>query len=274
MIRFANNQDTPAVRRLFDQCFPDESGFNSYYFTQHYCPERTLLFQQGDNLCAMLQMLPYQLSIGDKTGEATYIYGACTHPEYRRRHLMAQLLETSFQLDLQYGRIASLLIPQEEWLFDFYRPFGYLPLFTLERRSILQAVLARSELRPLTKWCEVNLLYTKKTEGEPCRILRREADWRAQLALFNHLGSGAFGLYEKDELVAYAFVWLDPDGLFAQELLGVDLARETLLAQQLLHHFSVKKLVYHTVSGSQVLGCLKPYQKNMPTHGYINLMFN
>ena len=134
MIRFAEERDTSAVRALFDQCFPDESGFNAYFFDRLYRPEQTLLYEQGNTLCAMVQMLPYQLFIGGTEGTATYIYGACTHPEHRRKHFMAQLLEASFEEDRRRGRCASLLIPQEEWLFQFYRPFGYIPVFGLERK--------------------------------------------------------------------------------------------------------------------------------------------
>ena len=72
MIRFAEEKDTRAVRALFDLCFPDESGFNAYYFEHIYRPERTLLYTQEDKLCAMVQMLPYQLSMNGIMGEATY----------------------------------------------------------------------------------------------------------------------------------------------------------------------------------------------------------
>ncbi len=273
MIRFAEERDTSAVRALFDQCFPDESGFNAYFFDRLYRPEQTLLYEQGNTLCAMVQMLPYQLFIGGTEGTATYIYGACTHPEHRRKHFMAQLLEASFEEDRRMRRCASLLIPQEEWLFQFYRPFGYIPVFGLERKIVLQEKAPSTEVQPLGNWCEANELYTKKTISEPCRIIRSEADWKAQLALFQSLGAGAFGLYEKDKLSAYAFVWREKDGYMAQELLAQDARCEALLVQALLRHFGSQQMAYYTVGSGQMLGCLKPYQA-APERGYINLMFN
>ena len=78
---------------------------------------------------AMVQMLPYRMTVGGVSREVTYIYGACTDPAHRRKGYMAQLLERSFELDREAGRIASVLIPAEKWLFDFYKPFGYEPFF-------------------------------------------------------------------------------------------------------------------------------------------------
>ena len=68
---------------------------------------------------AMVQMLPYRMTVGGVSREVTYIYGACTDPAHRRKGYMARLLERSFELDREAGRIASVLIPAEKWLFDF-----------------------------------------------------------------------------------------------------------------------------------------------------------
>ena len=129
MIRVAGPADTGCIRALWEVCFPDEGGFNDWFFAHHFDPARTLLSCEGDMLCAMVQMLPYQLTENGRQAEITYIYGACTDPAHRRQGHMARLLEQSFALDRQAGRAASALIPAEAWLFDFYRPFGYEPFF-------------------------------------------------------------------------------------------------------------------------------------------------
>ena len=125
MIRFAGPQDLAQIRALWDVCFPDSSGFNEYFFAHIFDFHKTLLLEQQGVLCAMLQMLPYRLSVDDETCEATYIYGACTAPDARRKGYMSRLLDHSFALDRAEGRAASILIPAEPWLFDFYRSFGY-----------------------------------------------------------------------------------------------------------------------------------------------------
>ena len=136
MIRSAVQSDTEAVRKLWEICFPDEGGFNDYFFAHIYQPQHTLLLTQGGALCAMLQMLPYTLSVSGEYAPCTYIYGVCTHPEHRRCGYAAELLEYSFTLDRKAGRAASILIPAEKWLFEFYRPFGSNEAFFVSRQTL------------------------------------------------------------------------------------------------------------------------------------------
>ena len=116
MIRFAEQRDLPAIYSLWETCFPDEGGFNGYFFSHLYEPQHTLLLMQENTLCAMLQMLPYTLSVNGEPREITYIYGVCTHPAHRRRGYAAELLERSFALDKEKKRAASILIPAEKLL--------------------------------------------------------------------------------------------------------------------------------------------------------------
>lgn len=66
MIRFAEQRDLPAIYSLWETCFPDEGGFNGYFFSHLYEPQHTLLLMQENTLCAMLQMLPYTLSVNGR----------------------------------------------------------------------------------------------------------------------------------------------------------------------------------------------------------------
>ncbi len=118
-MRFAEKKIFPAVRALWETCFPDEGGFNDYFFAHFYKEKYTLLYLEGETLVAMVQMLPYRMTVGGVSCEVTYIYGACTDPAHRRKGYMPRLLKRSFELDREAGRIASVLIPAEKWLFDF-----------------------------------------------------------------------------------------------------------------------------------------------------------
>ena len=83
-MRFAEKGDFPAVRALWETCFPDEGGFNDYFFAHFYKEKYTLLYLEGETLVAMAQMLPYHMTVGGLSREVTYIYGACTAPAHRR----------------------------------------------------------------------------------------------------------------------------------------------------------------------------------------------
>ena len=84
-MRFAEKEDFPAVRALWETCFPDEGGFNDYFFAHFYKEKYTLLYLEGETLVAMAQMLPYHMTVGGVSRVVTYIYGACTDPAHRRK---------------------------------------------------------------------------------------------------------------------------------------------------------------------------------------------
>ena len=90
MIRRAQPQDIPGIRQLWETCFPDEGGFNDYFFAHFFDCGTVLLSEEQGTLCAMVQMLPYRLLTGGREQEITYIYGACTDPAHRRKGHMAR----------------------------------------------------------------------------------------------------------------------------------------------------------------------------------------
>lgn len=267
MIRLATADDTAAVRQLWDRCFADEGGFNGYFFAHLYHHEHTLLWEQEGKLCAMVQMLPRTMLLDGESHTATYIYGACTDPDHRRKGLMAKLLAHSFALDRENGRAASFLIPQEAWLFDFYRPFGYMPSFCVERGVWMRQGTANAPRRltkediPALDACYRRALHTD------CAVMRSHAEWEEQLAMFNALGAGAYGWFEEETLTAYAFCWADN----TQEAVGVSQAQ----AQGLLDALQVDRLPWTGMGSAQPLGCLKRYQASgAEATGYINLLLN
>ena len=266
MIRFAEKRDFPAVRALWETCFPDEGGFNDYFFEHFYKEEWTLLCIENETLVAMVQMLPYRMTVGGRSREVTYIYGACTDPNHRRKGHMARLLERSFELDRQAGRIASVLIPAEAWLFGFYKPFGYEPFFHIRRREITRTAGESEAPRRLTADDVPALaaLYDKLTPE--CRIERDTAYWTAQLRMFDALGAGVYGWFDGDALTGYAFCWEDN----AQEALGVNDAQ----LQGLLAALGRGTLTVTEIGTETALGVCRWHEKADETAGYMNLMLN
>jgi len=268
MIRFAQESDNNAVRTLWEKCFPEEGGFNAYFFSHVYQSDYTLLKTTDDGvLLAMLQALPYRITDGIRESEVTYLYGVCTNPEYRRQGHISELLEYSFALDKQAGRVASVLIPQERWLFDFYKLFGYEPLFLVSQkeitpdRNIKPSIPYRLAIEDIP---QMQRLYSQL--APPCHILRDAAIWRQQLALFDILGSGVYGWFTNGNLSAYAFCWADT----APEALGLTESEE----QGLLSVLHEDKIIYTSLGMETPLGCIKRYEKNPITMGYMNLMLN
>ena len=122
MTGFALPSDTGEIRALWDSCFPEEPEFSDLFFAKMFKSDTCLVLREDGIIKAMAQMLPYELK---DVGKVTYIYGAATHPDFRRQGLMRRLLEASFELDKKRGFAASILIPANEALYGFYARLGY-----------------------------------------------------------------------------------------------------------------------------------------------------
>lgn len=275
MIRFAESGDFSAVIALWNRCFHDDNAFTDWFFQNRYRAEDTLLYWDGKALCAMAQMLPYELKTSSETIAVTYIYGACTAPEYRRKGRMAELLQESFRMDVRKGRKASILIPAEPWLFDFYKKYGYETAFSVSNQQIEfdpEATLM-GEIRPLTDadCAALDTVYQNCLEAP--YLCRTAEDWKKQLQMFRDLGGMALGWYNLDgkELCGYAFVWENDDGLWAQELMGRH--RETM-AQMILQYCHADSMKATFPGTEQRLGCIRYHDESPVEPGYFNLLFN
>ena len=280
MIRLAEAADMPEIRALWEVCFPDDTGFNTYYFQHTFSLDATAVSVQEGRIAAMVQMLPYTLLSNGEAVPATYIYGACTHPDFRRRHLMSELLQWSFSRDIQHKIAASILIPQEKWLFDFYRPFGYQPAFTLHTIAFTeQQPIMQKELRAMTPQdlpaCEA--LYRSQLADCPLTVLRTPEQWQAQLTMFEALGGSALVLEHEDAILGYAFVWKEENGIWAQELICRE-QQTNLLLSALLAQTGQTQLRACVPAGADgtALGCIRWHHKKaaVSPNGYMNLMYN
>lgn len=117
------------VRNLWKLCFNDSDEFIEMYFRLRYNNESTMVIQSGNMIISSLQMPFYPMTFGGVEIQTAYISGACTHPDFRGRGVMYQLLAESFSKMVQMNIPLSILIPAEPKLFDYYARTGYAPAF-------------------------------------------------------------------------------------------------------------------------------------------------
>lgn len=126
MIRQANDTDKAALMQMWKCCFPEDTDyFIHFYFDNVYKSGETLVYEENGRQAASLQMIPYQLKIGDSFSSGGYISGAMTHPDYRKKGYMTQLLQASFDEMIKKGYDYTFLIPQEKWLIPVYEKNGF-----------------------------------------------------------------------------------------------------------------------------------------------------
>jgi len=125
MIRTGKDTDKETLMRMWKLCFSDTERFIRFYFDKVYANDETLVYTENDVPVASLQMIPYRIKTGDSYFWGGYISGAMTHPDYRKRGYMERLLIASFDVMQEKGYTYTFLIPQEDYLVDYYRKFGY-----------------------------------------------------------------------------------------------------------------------------------------------------
>ncbi len=129
-IRYAEDGDRLALKEMWKLCFSiDTDVFIDFYFDHVYRNEETLIHVENNIPVASLQILPYQIKLKQRRFEAGYISGAMTHPDFRRKGYMERLLIFAFEEMKKKNISFTFLIPQENWLFDFYAKYGYQKAF-------------------------------------------------------------------------------------------------------------------------------------------------
>lgn len=283
IIRYAGQKDLPAIQNLWNISFPEEPEFSRIYFQKFFKKECALLSCKNGNICAMLQMLSYRLKMNGSIYPVYYIYGACTHPDYRRRGLMARLLEDACVLGRSRGDVASILIPQEKRLFDFYGRLGYKQGFYTQNidlqvnEAIVNGSLEEAREEDID---QMSFLYEENTKNAGGVILRSKTYWMGQCDLFRATGGNVFCLKKDGRCMAYGFLSHSDGNLWIQE--GFGESREALLclANQvgLEHQKEIIRLSTYQVNQNSPnpFGCIKFLEGGgCPTFsGYLNLMYN
>lgn len=174
------------IKELWKLCFNDSEEFIELYFGMRYKNKINIAIESGDEVISALQMIPYPMTFCDKRIPTSYISGACTHPDFRNRGVMQQLLSQAFARMAQNGIYLSTLIPAENWLFDYYAQLGYVPVF---RYSTQKINLTRSVPSPETTVGiqsgyqeEVYSYLDKKLSGHPFCVQHTAEDFRVIMA--------------------------------------------------------------------------------------------
>ena len=124
-------QEKWQTRALWKLCFGDTEDFVRLYFSMKYTPQRNSCLKHDGRVTAALQRLPYVMMCGEAgnmTAPVAYVSGVCTHPEYRGKGYMTELMRQALHKMHSDGFWFTALIPADEGLFSFYEHFGYAAL--------------------------------------------------------------------------------------------------------------------------------------------------
>lgn len=125
-ITFASSKDREQLKAIYQACFPDDpASFWDFELDHLMQSDNILVYREGDRILSTVQILSEELTLQGTTYPVQYIYAAATLPEAQGRGLMGQLLKEAHSLAQARGHWFSVLITQNDSLFDFYARFGY-----------------------------------------------------------------------------------------------------------------------------------------------------
>ena len=105
---------------LYKFVFYEDSADFAEVFTNKYFEKNCLYTLKDGKMVAMLYLLDCLVFDDEKTSGAKYLYAAATHPEYRKRGLMSNLMKKA----LAENEII-ITKPANKELFPFYEKFGF-----------------------------------------------------------------------------------------------------------------------------------------------------
>lgn len=145
------------VKNLWKLCFNDSEEFTELYFRLRYNNDINIAIQSGEEVIAALQMLPYPMTFEGEDIHTAYISGACTHPDYRNRGVMHELLSQAFARMLHNNVALSTLIPAEPGC-STTMAAAVMPPYSAMPKRPLSLPVHRQPIRALLWKCLPNIL--------------------------------------------------------------------------------------------------------------------
>lgn len=210
------------TKELWKLCFNDTEEFVDLYFNSKYKDDINMTAYDGTQLIAALQMLPYPMTYCDQIISTSYISGACTHPGFRSKGVMKQLLSETFDRMYKNNILLTTLIPAEEWLFGYYGKAGYSPAFDYSVKEINAGTLTINPDYKIEEYTpyqlDIHSYLNREMMERPCCIQHPAGDFKVILADLKLSNGKLFVARLNTELVGLAMCVPEEATLYIKEL--------------------------------------------------------
>ncbi|KAA6343857.1 hypothetical protein EZS27_008488 [termite gut metagenome] len=227
------------VKDLWRICFDDAADFVDMYFRLRYREEMNLFIQKDNKMISALQLIPYPMTFCGTTIQTSYISGACTHPDYRRKGVMHKLLLQAFARMYSEGVLLSMLIPEQPRLVNYYGCMGYVSVFNYSKRIWELAEIIKAgeniQIEQSVKYRDdIYDYFNRKMSERLCCVQHTKADFGIILA-YLFLSKGILFLAvrgEERKIEGIAFVIAKKETGYVNELFAENPEIENELLRQ------------------------------------------
>lgn len=139
LCRKAQRNELARLKELWKVCFHDEDAAINHFFDRWSWEQCAHVVEAEGELVSMLMALPFTMTHADgTTADACYIYAFCTAPDQQSKGYGRRLLAWTQEQAKRAGYVATIMVPAEQSLFDFYQTVGYEPCITCVHRTMTQ----------------------------------------------------------------------------------------------------------------------------------------
>jgi predicted acetyltransferase len=178
-----------------------------------------------------------------------------TSPESRNQGLMSRLLYYAF-IKMKRGNIAlTTLIPQETWLIDYYKKFGYVSCFDQELKTVksdnypcfsdemLFKEYQHSDLE------DAYLFYSKHLENQSICIQKTLCDFSVMAEECQRFEGNVYLLVYQEEIVGIGFCFLTDDKIILKDFIAKDENFRQYFLAKLLQEWNKPIVISHSTQG-------------------------
>lgn len=131
-VRKLEREEHYKTRSLYEAVFSEDStAFVDYYYTEKVKDNEIYVVEDAGEICAMLHLNPYTLSVNGRKKPAHYIVAVATKEACRKQGYMKALLQQAMRDLYAAGEVFTYLMPAVEAI---YTPFDFRTVYEQEHR--------------------------------------------------------------------------------------------------------------------------------------------
>lgn len=120
-------------KKLYLLCFTEDTEEDAELLFKNVFSKAKMVSKTNEQglPIAMLFLMDAKIVTDGISEDYYYLYAACTHPDYRGRGIMANLLEKAKEIAVSDNKSGIFLKPANPPLFNFYAKSNFLPYFNV-----------------------------------------------------------------------------------------------------------------------------------------------
>lgn len=207
---YLEGEDKQETRRLWHDCFPEDSKeFIEYYYTEKVKDNRLLIKKLNGIIVSMAHLNPYHLRVKNREWDTAYIVGVATEEIHRHQGYMREILKKMMN-DMCAAKIPfTFLMPAAEAI---YLPFDFTTVYQKKGWKLkeeAEKALHRVICKATEEDCGKAAAWMNQWLSERFEVYcERSADYVARLLkeLESEAGELEF-LYDGERLVGMQAFW-------------------------------------------------------------------